>query len=210
MKREVRPVVVLVGAAVLVVGLSGCGGPPATHYYLLELTPRVEPASTTAERGSTVGVRSFQVDPPYDQDRIVYRVRDRSAEVGFYAYHRWATPLSRMLPLAVSEGLKGAEGVRLIEPVVNGRTYDAYLVGRVLAIEEVDHEGGQDVVLRLELGLHAADDTELWSEVLTAEDTIDTQEVGEIVEQMSRALGQAIDGVRGSFGQAISAPRVGG
>ena len=188
----------------LVAGLVGCGGPPATHYYLLEVTPRAESASTAADRGLTVGVRSFQVDPPYDQDRIVYRVRDRSAEVGFYAYHRWATPLSRMLPKAVATGLDDTEGVRLIEPVVNGRNYDAYVVGRVLAIEEVDHDGGQDVVLRIELGLRAADGTESWSEVLTAEDTIDTREVGDIVEQMNRALGRAIEDVRGEFGRAVS------
>jgi uncharacterized lipoprotein YmbA len=192
----------------LVAALVGCGGPPATHYYLLESTPRVDRSSVTAEGGTTVGVRPFQVDPPYDQDRIVYRVRDRSTEVGFYAYHRWATPLSRMLPRAVAAGLDDSVGVRLIEPVVSGRSYDGYLVGRVLAIEEVDHEGGQDVVLRIELGLRTANGTELWSDVLTAEDTIETREVGEIVEQMNRALGQAIEGVREEFGQAVIGLRV--
>ena len=28
----------------------------------------------------------------------MYRVGEDSPEVGFYAYHRWAAPLSRMLP----------------------------------------------------------------------------------------------------------------
>ena len=190
--------------SMLAVMLVGCGGPPSTHYYLLETTPRVEAGSSTgAERGLAVGVRTFQVDPPYDQDRIVYRVRERSSEVGFYAYHRWAAPLSRMLPLAVATGLEGAEGLRSIEPAVTGRGYDAYLVGRVLTFEEVDHSGGQDIVVRLKLGLRSGDGTELWSEVLTAEDTIDTQDVGEIVEQMSRVVSRAIEDARGSFGQAI-------
>jgi len=207
-RREARPVVVV--AVMLVLALVGCGGPPATHYYLLELTPRVDAnASDPVEGGLTVGVRSFQVDSPYDQDRIVYRVRDRSAEVGFYAYHRWATPLSRMLPRAVVTGLDGTEGVRLIEPAVAGRTYDAYLVGRVLTAEEVDHAGGQDVVLRFDLGLRSADGSELWSELVTAEGTIDTREVGAVVEQMNRGLAQAIVEVRGSFARAITDLRVG-
>lgn len=210
MRREARPFVVAAAAALLALAFVGCGKPPATHYYLLELTPRVETAAPgVVERGATVGVKSFQVDSPYDQDRIVYRVRERSAEVGFYAYHRWATPLSRMLPRAVAGGLGGTEGVRLIEPTVPGRTYDAYLVGRVLTVEEVDHAEGQDVVLRFELGLRSADGTELWSELLTAEGTIDTNEVGEIVEQMNLVLGQSIEEIRGSFARAITDARVG-
>ena len=32
-------------------------------------------------------MRSFDVDPPFDQDRIVYRVGAESPEIGFYAYH---------------------------------------------------------------------------------------------------------------------------
>ena len=209
MKREIRPVVFgLATASILALMLVGCGGPPATHYYVLELTPRAEAsAPAEAERGLTVGVKTFQVDPPYDQDRIVYRTRERSTEVGFYAYHRWATPLSRMLPLAVVTGLEGADGLRLIEPAVTGRSYDAYLVGRVLALEEIDHSGGQDIVVRLRLALRSGDGTELWSEVLTAEDTINTREVGDIVERMSRVMGRAIEAARSSFGQAVSDAR---
>ena len=208
MRRELRPVVTVAVAAMLAVALAGCGGPPVTHYYVLELTPRADNAPGHAETGLTVGVRSFQVDSPYDQDRIVYRVRERSAEVGFYAYHRWATPLSRMLPRAVAAGLGGTDGIRLIEPAVAGRTYDAYLAGRVLTAEEVDHAGGQDVVLRFDLGLHSPDGAELWSDVVTAEGTIDTRDVGAIVEQMNRVLGRAMEETRDSFAQAITGLRV--
>ena len=206
-----RLVGVAVVAAWLAVVATGCGGPPATHYYMLELTP--QPHTSTgagAGDGIAVGIRPFQVDPPYDQDRIVYRVRDRYSEVGFYAYHRWATPLSRMLPLAVASGLAGADGVGRIEPTAAGRTYDAYLGGRLLALEEVDHPAGQDVILRLELSLRGADGQELWSEVLAAEDTIDTREVGDIVERMRQVLARAVDEARGSFEAAISDARAGG
>ena len=115
MNNAVRPAVVVALATTLAVALSGCGGPPATHYYLLEVTPKVEARSTAAERGVTVGVRSFQVDPPYDQDRIVYRVGADSPEVGFYEYHRWAAPLSHMLPRLVCAAYGDVEGVGRIQ-----------------------------------------------------------------------------------------------
>jgi uncharacterized lipoprotein YmbA len=86
--------------------LAACGRGPATHYYLLE--PREETSSAAAGSAATVGVRAFHVEPPYDQDRIVYRVGLESSEIGFYAYHRWAAPLSRMVPRVVAEGLDGA------------------------------------------------------------------------------------------------------
>ena len=79
---------------------SGCRATPAMNYYVLE--PR-SGASADAPDGVRVGVLPFEVDPPYDQDRIVYRIGADSPKVGFYEYHRWAAPLSRMLPRIASK-----------------------------------------------------------------------------------------------------------
>ncbi len=90
----------------------GCWGRiPPTHYYVLELRGEgheVNPGP--AAGGLEIGVESFAVDPPYDQDRLIYRVGEGSVEIGFYHYHRWATPLSRMLPRVVAVGLRGTPG----------------------------------------------------------------------------------------------------
>ncbi len=92
---------------------------PPTHYYVLELDPGAADGAAGAADGGgapptprrrTIGVRPFAVDAPYDQDRIVYRVGEGSAEVGFYSYHLWAAPLPSMLPAAVATGLEGATG----------------------------------------------------------------------------------------------------
>jgi uncharacterized lipoprotein YmbA len=200
------------GLLLLSLAFAGCGRPPATHYYMLSVTPRADAPGTarnTAD-GLAVGVRPFEVDPPYDQDRIVYRLQSRSTEVGFYTYHRWAAPLSSMLPLVLARGFANTDGVRSIEPAVGAHDYDAFLSGRVRTIEEVDHSGGQDVILHIALSLRSASGEAWWSEALTVRSTVEVREVSQIVEEMNRALGQAIAELRGPFADAISDARAGG
>jgi uncharacterized lipoprotein YmbA len=179
----------------------GCGSSlPPTHYYVIEL----EPAATAGASGITIGVRPFAVDSPYDQDRIVYRVGEGSAEVGFYAYHLWAAPLQSMLPAAVATGLEGTPGTSVVEPVASGRAYDAFLHGRVIAVEEIDVSDRQVVRAVIELRLQARDGKELWADVLSARGETRTDEVGVVVEALATALGRALAGTRESLGQALT------
>ena len=203
-RSSLIPLRLLAGLILLVVIVS-CGGRlPATHYYVLELNPGEQgnPSGGSGD-GIAVGVKAFRVDPPYDQDQIVYRLRERSSEVGFYAYHRWAAPLSRMLPVVVADGLAGTVGLRAIEPVVAGREYDAYLVGRVLALEESDHRDGQDVRLRLALELRLPDGVEIWSRTVEGQETIDTDDVGDIVERMNEVLRRVVSETRDEFAESV-------
>ena len=64
-----RLTALLVGALVL----CSCGSVPQTHYYLLEPADFRPGSPSGSASGLAVGVKVFQVDPPYDQDRIVYR-----------------------------------------------------------------------------------------------------------------------------------------
>ena len=75
-------------------------------------------ALTMGGPACTDEVEAFLVDPPYDQDRLVYRVGRNTPEVGFYDYHRWAAPLSRMLPKVVADSFGTVRGVASIEPTV--------------------------------------------------------------------------------------------
>jgi uncharacterized lipoprotein YmbA len=133
-----RPIAILALSFVV-----GCSSLPTTHYYVLELDPVAGTNGASAAGAGetapwTIGVRPFTVDAPYDQDRIVYRVGEGSAEVGFYAYHLWAAPLDAMIAAAVATGLEGTPAVSIVEPAAAGRSYRAWLHGRVLALEEVD------------------------------------------------------------------------
>jgi uncharacterized lipoprotein YmbA len=194
---------------ILMLVVTGCGKLPQTHYYLLELRDVHSSASSSfaGAGGWEIGVRPFRVDPPYDQDRIVYRVGDGSPEIGFYAYHRWAAPLSRMLPDLVAEGLAGADGVGSIEPVMPGRDYASYLQGRLLALEEIDRADDQLVRIRLTLRLTSGDGDELWSETLSAEGSMRTEEVHVVVERMSELLAEALAEARADLAEALTEAR---
>lgn len=192
-------------AIVLVITLGGCGGRvPPTHYYVLEPQDIPHPETTgAASVGWAIGVETFQIDPPYDQDRIVYRVGENSAEVGFYAYHRWAAPLERMLPRVVAAAFDGASGVKSIESIAPGRSYDAYLGGRVLAFEEIDTSDGQRVRVQLALRL-ANDDDEIWSDTVTGDATLSTDDVGDVVHEMRSALADALRSARPGLEVALA------
>jgi len=208
--RQAAPLLLILVFGVLV----GCTQLPETRYYVLEIdragaaaaagTDAVPASASGAAAPLAIGVRPFLVDPPYDQERIVYRVGERSPEVGFYAYHLWAAPLSAMLPTAVAAGLSGAAGVHDIEPVASGRRYDAHLLGRVLAVEEIDLDDRQLVRTAIELRLVAPDGAELWTDVIDARGETRTGDVGQIVEAIGRALEGALGAARERLGRAVA------
>jgi uncharacterized lipoprotein YmbA len=193
-----------VAAAAVVLSMVfalGCGSSlPPTHYYVIEL----DPSAATNSSGLDIGVRPFAVDSPYNQDRIVYRVGEGSAEVGFYSYHLWAAPLQSMLPAAIATGLEGVSGAGVIEPVATGRSYDAFLHGRVIAVEEVDLTDRQVVRAVIELRLMTRDGKELWAEVVSARGETRTEEVGVVVEALATALAEALAGTRESLARTLA------
>jgi len=174
----------------------GCPGAPATHYYVLGPRSAPEALRETAGTGMLVGVRTFEVDAPYDQDRIVYRLGQEGFEIGFYDYHRWAVPLGRVLPGIVVSRLGVPPGRFTVEAEVPGRAYDAWLTGRLIHMEEVDHAGGQDVRVTLELGLELADGSRVWSATAERSTTLDTREVAAVVAAMHDVVAEAVDDLR--------------
>ncbi len=179
--------------------LAGCASKgPATHYYLLE----VERAVVADASATSVGVASFQVDPPYDDDRVVYRVDADSREIGFYAYHRWAAPLSRMLPTVAADALSRAGGPRFV-PVEPGGRYPLLLTGRVESIEEIDIADAQRIRVRMTLGLRTDDGTEVWSKRFERTAEIRTDSVARVVEEMNDLLRAVFDGAHGEIVTAI-------
>lgn len=190
--------------AILALWFVGCARVPVTHYYVLEPQHAGRPAAAAAAAGLTIGIEPFHVDPPYDQDRIVYRPGQDSVEVGYYAYHRWAAPMSRMLPPVVAAAFGDVVGVAAIEPAVPGRIYDATLRGRVLALEEIDGPDGVRVGLRLTLDLDAADGTPLWSEALgDIGDTEAADEVSQVVTRMRALLDRLLAESRPGLERAL-------
>jgi uncharacterized lipoprotein YmbA len=178
----------------LLAGLTAAcmgGSLPTTHYYTLHL-PSDAGARASDAPGLLIGVDSIAVDPPYDQDRIVYRRGEESAEVGFYAYHRWASPLGRLLQVALADGLAGARGIGAIEPVRSGRDYDARLGGRLLFLEEVDTAEGQGVRLSIELLLRDRAGESLWSATLSSTAGRSASQVEAVVDSAQLAVAEIV------------------
>ncbi len=195
----------LVCGIAVVVAVTGCGGSvPQVHHYVLE--PSAVAANPTPHGdGLRVGVRPFNVDPPYDQDRIVYRVDENGPEVGFYAYHRWAAPISRMLPVLVADELRGTPGISTIEPWSVDGVYTSFLEGRVLTIEEVDGPDGFAARVRLDLTLREPTGDVVWSGRLEGRSVTTTEDVAAVVEQMRVALAEAVASGRDDLVAALSA-----
>ncbi len=184
---------------------SACAGIPPTHYYMLEWdSGRKDPGPAADPSGITVGIEVFEVEPPYDQDRIVYRADPESPERGFYAYHRWAAPISRMLPRLTADGLSGMPGVSVITPIVAGDHYDALLAGTVLTLVEVDTPAGHEAHVRLRLVLRRPTGEAIWDETMDRVVITRTASVEAVVEGMNAALSDLIRQARPGIEAAIA------
>jgi len=175
--------------------LCSCAEIPQTHYYVLEWPQDLAVGSNRSD-GLVVAVEPFGIDAPYDQDRIVYRIGEDSPEVRFYAYHRWAVPLSRRLPQLVAERLSGTDGIASIAPAVPGGDYTARISGRLVALEELDVPAGQRVRVELTLVLHLADGNEIWSGSFRGGSDPGPHDIDGVVRQMAGVIGQALDEAR--------------
>jgi ABC-type uncharacterized transport system auxiliary subunit len=202
MSRHLQRVTLFLLAALLPT-VIGCGKIPTIHYYILEPQELDQPRAHGTS-GLDIGVEAFLVDPPYDQDRLVYRVGRNTPEVGFYDYHRWAAPLSRMLPKVVADSFGTVRGVASIEPTDIGRDYGAFLTGRVRAFEEIDLPDGQQVRVRLDLTLTTADGDALWVGTAEGETVARSDSVGQIVERLQAVLGEGLVRARTSLEEALS------
>jgi uncharacterized lipoprotein YmbA len=182
--------------------LAACGKIPVTHYYQL-LPPASEGIGEKSQNAPPEGLRriridipSFVVNPPYDQDQIVYRIGRENVEVGFYGYHRWAIPLERDFPIVMRDYLMDAAGGFVTDGLPGRGRADATLVGRVLALEEIDSPEGSHAYFRLELTLKDAAGDAVWSRIVESETIAQGSTVDAVVRGMQAAVIKALDGVK--------------
>jgi len=174
-------------------GSSDLSVPSAPSDQSTQPTPST-PAAPAGE-GVRLGVERFRVDSPYDQDRIVYRVASSPDEIGFYAYHRWATPLDRMLALATARQLESRPEVAVAEPADPDSTYDLLIGGRLLELDEVDGPDGEEARVEIELTLRAAGggaEREVWRGRYRASASGTAVDVPAVVALMEQALADAL------------------
>ena len=190
----------LVGAA-----LSACGTAPALRYYLLEASAGPE----LPVGAPVVQVARFTVEPPYDQDRIIYRVGAGDVQVRFYPYDRWAVPLDEMVANLVATSFDGVGGVRFTRGT---RAVDGglRLDGHLLRLEEVDYPAGPRIRYRLDLTLTAASGEVLHQVRLENEGEAPADQVESVVRWMQTVLvadlAQSRPGLAGALAEALPSP----
>jgi len=152
----------------------------------------------------TIGVGPLTPAAHLLEQRLAARVSD--VELEYYAGHRWAAPLSELLPEAVLQGLAASgmfrEAVRSGESA--GRA-DVILSGVVLAFEEEDRADGWFGVARLDLVLRSVrTDRILWAGRAHGERRASARNPVHVVEAMRGALGDALAGI--PWSEALAPP----
>ncbi len=190
---------VLILCAVAGVFLAGCGKAPASRYYVLEAATGPQlPAA-----GPAVQVVRFTVAPPYNQDRIIYRVGAGDVRVRFYPYDRWAVPLDEMMANLVAASLDGVAGVRFT-PSTQATAGGVRLHGHLLRLEEIDTVDGPRIRYRLDLKLTGPAGEVLHEVRLEKEGEAPATEVEGVVRWMQKALLADLAEVRSELNGALS------
>ncbi len=107
--------------ALLVLLTLGCATTPHPQIAFLLQPPPSHPPCT---RKLTLTLAPLTADAPYDTPLMAYSLSP--LEVEFYAYHRWAAPLPRLITQAVREEMERWKCVTLmpyspLHPVLQGR-----------------------------------------------------------------------------------------
>jgi len=181
-------VVTLLALAVL----SGCSGKMGrANYYTLNLpAPPDPPAAEKAN--ATVAIREFRAPAYLRQGPIVYKPSPE--QIGFYAYHRWATDPCESVTQSIIARL-GATGTFSHVKHYDGQPDAGYVVsGRLEKLEEIDYEGGVKVEVAVSAQMTRVDTgTIVWSKAVSEVGEVNQHDVPAVVSEMSHTMERAIE-----------------
>ena len=109
---------------------------PEAHYYALPAVTAVAGPAATAT--ATLAVETFDVDRPYDDDRMVYRTTPYRLD--YYAYDEWSAPPGELVAGFFAEAASHSGRFRAVVRD-GGTTATVTLAGRIVALEEIDQNG---------------------------------------------------------------------
>ncbi|MGD1156082.1 MAG: ABC-type transport auxiliary lipoprotein family protein [Terriglobia bacterium] len=167
----------------------GCGGVPKTYYYTLQVP--AAPPPNDPKTGYVLGVERFRAPEMLRDDRIVYYVSP--TQMNYYQYHRWGADPATMLSEFTAQWV-GSTGVFAEVRILPARErLDYMLAGRVLSFEEVDHEGGGNVRVALELLLmRTSDHKVIWSSKQRVEAPLQERGVEGVAGALSASCAQLL------------------
>ncbi len=190
--KHSRPNVSLATLMLLAVFAVGCGSVRYPRIYMLDLDGRVPAASARPASLGALAVGDFACPDYLCDGRIMYR--PTRTEVGYYQYHRWATPPRRMITDSIADRIRARGAFIAVEPLQHavGATY--VLTGRIERLEEVDD--GREVQAVVEISAQLVDtraQQTVWRHSEIASEPVMKRDVPGVVSSLSVATLRAID-----------------
>jgi ABC-type uncharacterized transport system auxiliary subunit len=171
--------------------LASCGGRVRyPNYYTLNLpAPPDPPASGNAH--VTLAIREFSAPTYLRQGAIAYKTSPE--QIGFYAYHRWATDPRDVVTNAVIDRLRASTAFANVKPY-DGRPGASYVLsGRLEKLDELDYEGGVKVEVALSAQMTSiATGATVWTNVVSEVGDVNKRDVPAVVSEMNRTMERAI------------------
>jgi ABC-type uncharacterized transport system auxiliary subunit len=188
MRRTVTTTVLCVAALVI---LAGCGRVRYPSYYTMNLPQPPDPPASESTH-ATLAIREFSAPPYLRQGAIVYKTSPE--QIGFYAYHRWATDPREVVTNAVIDRLRASAAFARVTPY-DGRSDASYVLsGRLVKLEELDYEGG----VKVEVGLSAqmtsiSTGATVWTNAVSEIGEVNSRNVPAVVAEMNGTTERAIE-----------------
>jgi ABC-type uncharacterized transport system auxiliary subunit len=177
---------------VALVILVGCAGKVRyPEYYTLELpAPPDPPAAESAH--ATLAIREFRAPNYLRQGAIVYKTSPE--QIGFYAYHRWATDPRDFVTNSVIDHVRASGAFAHVKAYDGSRDADYVLSGRLEKLEELDYQGGVKVQVALSAQMTSlVNGTTVWSNAVSEVGDVNKRDVPSVVSEMSQTMQRAIE-----------------
>jgi len=191
--------------------LSGCSSPVRQpKYYTMSLAPKLDPPAPASPHPVTIAVRRFETAPYLRQGGIAYR--ERSDEVDFYQYHRWATEPGVAVSRAIVDSLRASGRFADVHPYDTHGRADYLLIGNVERLDELDF--GSELQVAAALSAELIDlrtGQVVWSGKASQTLKVEHRDVYSVVEGLSNAveadLNQVLPNLEQQFPRLTAAVR---
>jgi ABC-type uncharacterized transport system auxiliary subunit len=193
------------GSTLLAMGCAGSFRGP--RYYSLSIAPELKTDSGANPRPVTIGVRDFEAPFYLRQGKIVYR--EHPEQVGFYAYHRWASDPGAQVTTAVVDSLRSSHSVSFVEPYESHRRADYLLSGRLERLEELDY--GSEVTVEAKVSaelVNSRTGAVVWAGDASKTAKVERKDVNSVVTDMSHALSDSINQLLSEMVQKLPSSEV--
>jgi ABC-type uncharacterized transport system auxiliary subunit len=187
--------------SMLICGCSLTKPRPAVHHYTLTLT--TIPEAATQATKSTLVVRPFSANEPYNQERLAYRTSPY--QLDFYSYHRWAALPAEQVADWTRRYLRDSALFARVYPTGEGIA-DFALGGRIRQFDEIDNAQSWDATLSLDFWLTGVDQRKpLWSQSYVATQQTAKRNPAAVAEAMSRNLEIILGRLVGDLAPVVAA-----